>query len=144
MGILNWFTFKSPEERARDSRLYDRWAFPYGEAQKAKVRERLRQLLPEEAPSTAMAVYLIGREGYLGHYKETPEELARRTEEEKLRGGAAALKKQLLGRNRRLLPRYLALIVADEQVDEELCYPPEDALRQAAQELAGRLERLKQ
>lgn len=143
MSVLDWFAIKSPEQRAADSRRYDRWAFPYGEAQKQRIAEILGDLLPEERPAIAMAVYLIGREGYLGRHTEAPEELAGRTEEEKLLGGWSALKRQLPGGSRKLLPRYLALILADEGVNAALDYPPVDVIREQSEVLAERLKQLK-
>lgn len=140
MSIMSLFTFRSPEQQKADAHRYDRWAFPYGEAQKRRIAELLEQLLPEEAPTTAMAVYLIGREGYLGRYTEAPEELAQRTEAAKLLGGRNALKKQLYGKKRQLLPRYLALIIADEAVEEGLDYPSPDILQKHAEMLAKQLK----
>lgn len=132
MSILNWFTMKSPEQRAADSAQYDRWAFPYGEEQRQRITVLLSALLPEEPPSTAMAVYLIAREGYTGPYQADQAARQGRTEEQRLQGCRTALKKQLPGPHRDKAPRYLALILADQAVGPELAYPaPEELLRRA-------------
>lgn len=141
MSVINWFVIKSRKQREADSRRYDKWAFPYGELQKQTVSEVLKLLLPEEAPQTAMAVYLIGREGYRGSYLADEEDA--RTEEEKRRDAWYALKKQLPGNHRKKLPRYLALILADAGIDENLHYPSPEALFQSAAELEADLEQLK-
>ena len=143
MGILELFQYKSPEQRAEESRRYDVWAFPYGEAQKKLVAQRLSQLLPEEKPQTAMAVYLIGREGYLGSCLRNKQD-DNRTEQQRLLDAQKKLKKQLPGGLRKMLPRYLAVILADVQVDETLSYPEAEELRRRAVELEAELPKLKQ
>ena len=37
-SIADWFTFKTAKQREREERNYARWAFPYGEAQKEKLK----------------------------------------------------------------------------------------------------------
>lgn len=141
MRIYELFRFKSPEQRAEDSRRYDHWAFPYGEVQKQIVEQKLSQLLPEEKPQTAMAIYLIGREGYLGSCLDNRDDV--RTEQQRLMDAQKALKKQLPGGLRKLLPRYLAIILADAQVGETLVYPEVEELRSRALELEAALPKRK-
>lgn len=140
--ILDWFTYKSPEERQAEYDRYLRWAFPYGDVQKEKIAGLLSQLLPEETPQIAMTVYLIGREGYLGGPKLDQEERKARSEERKLTEGYKALSRQLRGGHRKTLSRYLALIRADEAADQELNYPTAEELRRLAEELEPRLAAL--
>ena len=80
MGISDWFSFKSPEQRERERREYERWAFPHGQKQKDMISEILKELLSEENVQTAMVVYLIGREGYCGGVYSDPEQIEKRTE----------------------------------------------------------------
>ena len=141
VSIMDLIVPKSARQREADFRKYERWAFPYGADQRKIGEQRLRELLPEDDAVTAMAVYLLGREGYRGHYKEDPEDLLERTEEEKLLGGWQMLKNQLPGSRRKRIPRYLALIIADAQVDESLCYPSAEALAQSAQQLEVQLKK---
>lgn len=141
MRIYELFQLKSQEQRAEDSRRYDRWAFPYGEVQKQIVKHKLSQLLPEEKPQTAVAVYLIGREGYLGSRLDNRDDV--RTDQQRLMDAQKALKKQLPGRLRKLLPRYLAIILADAQVDEALVYPEVEELRSRALEMEAELPKRK-
>lgn len=136
MSIVNWFLMRSPEQRKADSAQYDRWAFPYGEEQKARITALLSALLPEEPPSTAMAVYLIAREGYTGPFQSDEAARQSRTEEQRLQGCRAALKKQLPGPHRSKAPRYLALIAADLEVGPELAYPTAEELLQRAEALS--------
>ena len=36
MGFSEWFTFKTAKQRAREEKMFAKWAFPYGDAQKSK------------------------------------------------------------------------------------------------------------
>ncbi len=139
MGVMDWFVIKSREERAADERRYKRFAFPYGEAQRKEIERLISGLMPSEPSDTAMAVYLMGREGYLGSYKMDEEDRAARSEEEKRAGCIRILKRQLQGRHKKLLPYYMALILADADIDEELRYPDEEELRKRAEELGKEL-----
>ena len=60
-SIASWFTFKSAKQREREQREYARWAFPYGEAQKEKLTQLIRELLPKEDIRAALSVFLMGR-----------------------------------------------------------------------------------
>ena len=134
-GIADWFTFKSAKQRAREEKQFARWAFPYGDAQKEKVLELIRQLLPKEDPKAALAVFLMGREALRGSFKDDPEDLAERTEEDKMAALDLILERQLFGQYRKFLPYYKALILADLDVDETLNYPSVEELRRRAEEM---------
>ena len=136
MGVFaDWFVFKSAKQRAREEKQFARWAFPYGDAQQEKVKEVIRQLLPKEDPRAGMAVFLIGREAYRGAFNADPEDLAERTEEEKMEDLDRTLDAQLFGCYRKYIPYYKALILSDLDVDETLNYPSTEELRRRAQEL---------
>ena len=65
MGFIDWFTFKSKEEREADERRYRRYVFPYGDKQREAVAGLIAELMPKEPASTAMAVFLICKEGHI-------------------------------------------------------------------------------
>ena len=135
-GIADWFSFKSPKQREREQKQFARWAFPYGDAQKEKLIELVKELLPKEDPKAAMAVFLMGRQAYRGSFKDDEEDLAERSEERKLRALDYTLKEQLFGRYKKYIPYYKALVLADDKVDETLNYPSVEELRRMAEELA--------
>jgi len=135
-SLMDMFVFKTAKQRERDARNFDRWAFPYGEPQRQKVIELIRELLPKEDPKAALAVYLMGREAYRGSFKDDAEDLAERTEARKLRALDYQLSEQLFGRYKKFIPYYKALVLADAQVDETLNYPSVEELRRHAEELA--------
>ena len=134
-NIAEWFTFKSAKQRAREEKQFASWAFPYGEAQKEKVLELIRQLLPKEDPKAAMAVFLMGREALRGSFKDDPEDLAERTEQNKMAALDRTLETQLFGRYKKFIPYYKVLVLADLKVDETLNYPSVEELRRRAEEM---------
>ena len=137
MGTLaDLFMFKSAKQRERDAKKFDRWAFPYGDPQRQKIIALIKELLPKEDPKAALAVFLMGREAYLGSFRDDAEDLAERTEERKLRALDYQLSTQLFGRYKKFLPYYKALVLADAKVDESLNYPSVEELRRHAEELA--------
>lgn len=134
-GIADWFSFKSPKQRAKEQKQYDRWAFPYGQEQKEKVLSLVKELLPKEDPKAAVAVFLMGRQAYRGSFKDDEEDLAERTEADKMAALDYTLKTQLFGRYKKFIPYYKVLVLADSQVNETLNYPSVEELRRRAEEL---------
>ena len=134
-SIAEWFTFKSAKQRAREEKQFARWAFPYGDAQREKVLELIRQLLPKEDPKAAMAVFLMGREALRGSFKDDPEDLAERTEQNKMDALDHILANQLFGRYKKFIPYYKVLVLADLKVDETLNYPSVEELHRQAESM---------
>ena len=135
MGLSEWFTFKSAKQRAREEKQFARWAFPYGDAQKAKIDAIIKELLPKEDPRSAMAVFLMGRQAYRGSFKDDPEDLAERTKEDQMVALDKTLAQQLFGRYKKFIPYYKVLVLADLDVDETLNYPSVEELRRRAEDL---------
>ena len=134
-SIADWFTFKSAKQRARDERNFARWAFPYGEAQKEKIIQLIRELMPKEDPKAALSVFLMGRQAYRGSFRDDPEDLAERTKQDQMDALDAILANQLFGRYKKFIPCYKVLVLADLEVDETLNYPSVAELRRRAEEL---------
>ena len=134
-SIADWFTFKTAKQRAREEKQFARWAFPYGDAQKEKILQIIKELLPKEDPKAALSVFLMGREAYRGSLRDDPEDLAERTQENQMKALDQILTNQLFGRYKKFIPYYKALILADLDVDETLNYPSVEELRRRAEEL---------
>ena len=134
-SIADWFTFKTAKQRAREEKQFARWAFPYGDAQKEKILQIIKELLPKEDPKAALSVFLMGREAYRGSFRDDPEDLAERTKENQMKALDQILTNQLFGRYKKFIPYYKALILADLDVDETLNYPSVEELRRRAEEL---------
>ena len=134
-SIADWFTFKSAKQRARDERNFARWAFPYGEAQKEKIVQLIRELMPKEDPKAALSVFLMGRQAYRGSFRDDPEDLAERTKQDQMDALDAVLANQLFGRYKKFIPYYKVLVLADLEVDETLNYPSADELRRRVEKM---------
>ena len=134
-SIADWFTFKSAKQRARDERNFARWAFPYGEAQKEKIIQLIRELMPKEDPKAALSVFLMGRQAYRGSFRDDPEDLAERTKQDQMDALDAILANQLFGRYKKFIPYYKVLVLADLEVDETLNYPSADELCRRVEEM---------
>ena len=134
-SIADWFTFKSAKQRARDERNFARWAFPYGEAQKEKITQLIRELMPKEDPKAALSVFLMGRQAYRGSFRDDPEDLAERTKQDQMDALDAVLANQLFGRYKKFIPYYKVLVLADLEVDENLNYPSAEELRRRVEEM---------
>ena len=134
-SIADWFMFKSAKQRARDERNFARWAFPYGEAQKEKITQLIRELMPKEDPKAALSVFLMGRQAYRGSFRDDPEDLAERTKQDQMDALDAVLANQLFGRYKKFIPYYKVLVLADLEVDENLNYPSAEELRRRVEEM---------
>ena len=133
MGFEEWFAFKTAKQRAKEEKMFAHWAFPYGDAQKEKVSQIIRELMPKEDPRSGLAVFLMGRQAYRGSFKDDPEDLAERTEEDKMAALDKTLATQLFGKNKKFIPYYKVLVLADVNVDESLNYPSVEELRRRAE-----------
>ncbi len=134
-SIMEWLGLKSPQQRAKEAKRYDKWAFPYGIKQKEKIEELLRELLPEEKGKMAMLVYLQGKQGYTGGNAAEGKPPRDCSPEKRIYYAQWAMETTLRGKLRKRMPRYLALIIADQKVDETMQYPTVEELRQQAAEL---------
>lgn len=129
--LFDLFRYKSKKEEEKELAAYAAWAFPYGEAQRGKVMALLSQLLPKEDASIAMVIFLIGKEAFCDKDGEFAADGARSP----IQDAAAALGKSGMRVKKEHLPLYLALILADSQVDERLIYPEVQTLAAMAQGL---------
>ena len=123
MGFREFFEIKSFKQKEEEQRLYNQWAFPYGQAQLDVVNSRILELMPDEK-KTGLVVYLLGREAFQSACRQAPAEAA-----------LEAMADQLPGKHRKKQYLFLALILADSAIDENLNYPDCEALRQEAKRL---------
>ena len=123
MGLADFFAIKSLRQKKQEQEEYNRWAFPYGQAQLDAVRDLILELMPDEK-STGIAIYLMGREAY----QSAEGQLA-------LTKAYNTMTDWLTGKHRRKVYTFLALILADAQVDENLNYPDAETIRKKAKEL---------
>lgn len=123
MGLADFFTIKSFREKKREQEAYNRWAFPYGQLQQEAVRALILELMPDEK-NTGIAIYLIGREAYQSVEESDP-----------LAEAYSAMRSMLAGKHAWKIYTFLALILADANIDEDLKYPDAQTIRKMAKEL---------
>lgn len=122
MGWWSFFEIKSLKQKKEEQRQYNLWAFPYGQVQQKIVQDLILELMPDEE-KTGLVVYLIGREAY------------QNAEEDNMREACRAMKSHLPGKHGKKKYLFLALILADAAVDENLNYPDAQTIRQEAKRL---------
>ena len=129
LGDFKLFQWKSKEQRDREQKEYEEWAFPHGQEQRDKLEALMCELCPKTQLPFLMMGYLTCKELYEKHLK-------------KLESDEKALEymindessyKQLIKKSEMTL--YLALILAGKEIDEQCEYPPADEMQQRIQEL---------
>ena len=129
LGEFSMFQWKSRETREREQQEYEKWAFPHGPEQRSKLEALLRELQPREKTEFVMMGYLTCKELYERHMKKfesRDEALNFMINEEKKY-------KQII--NRRDMTMYLAVVLADAEINEQCDYPSAEEIRESIQEL---------
>ena len=129
LGEWKMFQFKSKKQREKEAKEYAKWAFPYGELQRERLTELMRELMPKGAVEINMASYLTCKELYENTLEdcESPEDATNRMINIIRSYG------QLISAND--MPIYLAVVLADADVDENCEYPSADEMRERIQKL---------
>ena len=129
LGEFKLFNFKSKQQREKEEREYAAWAFPYGDLQREKLAELMRELKPREQPQMMMFSFLTCKELYKNQFEES------KSREDAIGRflGAAKNYKQLIRKDD--LCMYLALVLSDAEIDEKCGYPGADEIRARASEL---------
>ena len=129
LGDFNLFSFKSKEQSEREQEEYNEWAFPHGPKQRENFEQLLRELLPKVDMPFALMGFLTCKELYerylkkLGSSEQAVEALLNKD-----RGYKGIIKKKEM-------PRCIALVLADAQVDESCLYPSADELRNSIEKI---------
>ena len=129
--LSHLFLFRSKKQEKREMEKYIAWAFPYGPAQREKIRELLSQIVPKEDASIAMVIFLTGKEAFCDKDGLWEEETRNPLED-----AAKALRSSGMRVPKHHIPLYLALILADSRVDEQLLYPEVKELLAMAERLS--------
>ena len=128
------FSMKSRKEREREERAFFQWAFPYGKAQQERVKALLKELFPRERPEMAMVAYLTAREVYRDKYGDFADD----PHFDPIAQSFRNLERNNIRLPKEDIPLYVALLVADSQVGEDLAYPDREQLLNLAEVLKGR------
>jgi hypothetical protein len=126
LGEISWLTWKSRKQKAKEEAEYRQWAFPYGEPQREKVTALLSVLFPHEKPPIALIAFLTYKE--LFYDAQVPGA----PYDEAIRITKKFAKKYRHMAKKEFIPTYLALVVADYEIDSELNYPTAEEIRENA------------
>jgi len=129
LGEFSMFSWKSKETREKEQKQYSKWAFPHGDEQRVKLQALFRELRPKEKNEFLMMGYLTCKElyeGYLEKFGNRDEALDYMVNEEKRY-------KQII--NKKDMTTYLAVVLADAEIDENCEYPSVDVIRKSIQDL---------
>ena len=122
------FNFKSKETKDKEQIAYELWAFPYGQEQRSKLDALMHELFPKGRREFLMVGFLTCKELY-NKYSEKCE-----TEEKALWYIINEEREQSQIVKKNDLTTFLALVLADKDIDERCEYPSADELRARALE----------
>jgi len=123
------FVWKNKAEREEEQAVYGEWAFPYGPQQKESIEDLLRALFPKGDVVYNLIKYLTCRELYEKELKTAKnQDAAADRMINHVRKFRNVLKESEM-------PVYLAIVLADAAIDENLEYPSANVIRAYEAEL---------
>lgn len=122
-NILNW---KSKSQQQQEQADYEKWAFPYGQPQREKLVKLMLEVFPKENEASVLIPFLTCKELYCKLAK-TPD-LADYAIEKLL--NEVKKYKKIIRKNE--MPTYVALVVADQKINENLEYPAAQQIKDMA------------
>ena len=137
LGEFKLFQFKSKKQREKEEREYALWAFPYGDLQKENLAALIQELIPKISVPLGLASFLTCKE----LFENTLEDSQSRDDAIDKMLNVIKSYSQLI--NKAEMPMYLALVLADAEVDEDCRYPAPDEMRASIQELEDLIEKPK-
>ena len=129
LGEFKMFQFKSKKQREKEEREYAAWAFPYGDLQKERLSALICELIPKTAAPLCLAAFLTCKE----LFEDRLEEIESREEVAKIMVVNMGSYSQLIKKTE--MPTYVAVVLADAEIDEKCEYPSVDEMQTRIQEL---------
>jgi len=129
LGEFKMFQFKNKEQREKEEREYAFWAFPYGDLQRENLSALIRELKPKESIPILLTSFLTCKEIYESTLEKSE------SQEDAIDKLLNEIKKYNQLIRPKEMPMYLALVLADKDLDETCEYPSADAIKVKAQEL---------
>jgi len=129
LGEFKLFQFKSRKQKEIEEQEYAVWAFPYGDTQRERLCELIRLLYPKASIPIYLAAFLTCKELYERELKDSE------SDEETVEKMINVVKDygQLIRKSE--MPMYLALVLADADVDENCEYPSAEEIQAKILEL---------
>ena len=129
LGEFQLFTWKSKTAQQNEQIEYEKWAFPYGQKQRDNLQKLLLEVYPKESVVTTLVPFLTCKELYEGVLKKTG---GRDLAVDTLLNTQKKYKRLIL---KKQMATYIALVLADANIDESCEYPTADEIRARTQEL---------
>jgi len=129
LGEWKMFQFKSKKQRDKEAKEYAVWAFPYGDIQRERLTALTRQLVPKGPVEIHLASFLTCKE----LYEDTLENCESKEDAADKMINVIGSYGQLI--SIREMPFYLALVLADAEIDENCEYPTADEMRDRIKKL---------
>ena len=131
LGEFKMFQFKNREQREKEELEYAIWAFPYGDLQRENLTALIRELKPKESAPIFLTSFLTCKEIYESTLQKSE---SRENAIEKMLNEIKRYNQLIRPKE---MPMYLALVLADKDLDERCEYPPIDVIKAKIQELEG-------
>ena len=129
LGEFRLFQFKNREQREKEEREYAAWAFPNGDLQRENLTALVRELKPKESTPIFITSFLTCKELYEMTLEKSD---SRENAIEKMLNGIKSYNQLIRPKE---MPMYLALVLADKDIDERCEYPPIEVIKAKIQEL---------
>ena len=129
IGDSGIFSFKSRATQEKESEEYAKWAFPYGQTQRDNLEKLLLEIYPKETIPTTLVPFLTCKELYEGALKKSG------STDMAIEILINQQKQYKLIIRKKTMTMYLALVLADAQIDEKCEYPSADEIKAKEQEL---------
>jgi len=128
LGEMKMFQFKSREQLKEEEEEYALWAFPHGEKQRENLCALIKELAPRKNAQSSLISFLTCKELYEKALKKPDSKHDIANHMLNVIKGYQQLVKPTE------MPMYLALVMADAEVDESCEYPPADEMSARIQE----------
>ena len=128
LGEFTLFTWKSKAVQQKEQETYEKWAFPYGQKQRDALQKLLFEVYPKESVPTTLIPFLTCKELYEGILAKA----GSRENAVDLMINKQKKYKQII--KKKTMSTYLALVLADADIDEQCEYPPVEEVLARAKE----------
>ena len=129
LGNSGLFSWKSKETIEREAKEYETWAFPYGQEQRDKLEALVREVVPKGHVPFALMGFLTCKELYEKHLKQT--ESSDKATDILIN----VEKKYMQIIKKKEMTTFLALVLADAEIDERCEYPSAVEIHESIEKL---------
>jgi len=129
LGDFHLFSWKSKATQKKEQEEFEIWAFPHGKKQRDNLEALMREVRPKEQVAFILMGYLTCKELYERYLKRA--ESAEVAIEYMI--NSEKFYKNIIKKNE--MSTYMALVLADAEIDENCIYPSADEIREKIREL---------